>query len=100
MIRHVVLWELHDPGQAPQFAERLRACAGIVPGILSFEVAVRQPALRSSADVCLIASFADAESLRAYEGHAVHRAVSEELAPLRRGRHVMDFFARACHAGP
>ena len=91
MIRHVVLWELHDPGQAPRFAQRLRACAGIVPGMLSFEVAMRDPALAASADVCLIASFVDVEALRAYEGHALHREVSRELGPLRKGRHVVDF---------
>ncbi|HEY9065896.1 MAG TPA: Dabb family protein [Burkholderiaceae bacterium] len=92
MIRHVVLWELHEPLDAPRFAQRLRGCAGIVPGMLGFEVAVRDAALRgASADVCLIATFADASALHAYEGHALHREVSAALAPLRRSRHVADF---------
>lgn len=91
MIRHVVLWELHDPSLAAQFAQRLRKCAGIVPGMLSFEVAVRDLSLCASADVCLIAGFVDAQALRAYESHALHRAVSKEPSPMRRGRHVFDF---------
>lgn len=93
MIRHVVLWELHDPRDAPRFAACLRRCAGIVPGMLGFEVAVRNAAWRgASADVCLIATFVDADALQAYERHALHREVSAELAPLRRGRHVADVF--------
>ena len=91
MIRHVVLWELHDPAHAREFADRLRSCAGIVPGMLSFEVGTRDAGLAASADVCLVASFADVEALRAYECHALHRAVSQELAPLRKGRHVADY---------
>ena len=91
MIRHVVLWELHDPRDAPQFAQRLRGCAGIVPGMLGFEVATRDGALHATADVCLVATFADADALHVYEQHPLHRAVSAELAALRKGRHVFDF---------
>ena len=47
--------------------------------------------LSASADVCLIASFADVQALRAYERHELHCAVSQELAPLRKGRHVADY---------
>lgn len=93
MIRHVVLWELHDPGQAPAFADRLRACAGIVPGMLSFEVATPDAQMAASAHVCLIATFVDLESLRAYEAHALHRKVSEQLRHLRKHRHFADFVA-------
>ena len=95
MIRHVVLWELHEHERAPWFAQRLRECAGIVPGMLGFEVALRDPALGGSVDVCLVASFADANALHAYECHALHRAVSAQLAPLRKQRHVMDYVVDA-----
>ena len=37
-------------------------------------------------------TFVDADALQAYERHALHREVSAELAPLRRGRHVADVF--------
>jgi len=91
VIRHVVMWELHERERAPWFAQRLRECAGIVPGMLGFEVALRDPALAGTVDVCLLATFADAQALRAYEEHPVHREVSARLAPLRKSRHVLDY---------
>ncbi|CAG1018665.1 hypothetical protein BURC_03470 [Burkholderiaceae bacterium] len=90
-IRHVVLWRLHQPTEAERFAQELRSCAGIVPGMLGFEVAARSAHIDGSADVCLIASFADEAALRAYEQHPLHRRVSAALAPVRRERHAMDF---------
>ena len=32
MIRHVVMWELHDPAQAPAFRTALLPCARLVAG--------------------------------------------------------------------
>jgi antibiotic biosynthesis monooxygenase (ABM) superfamily enzyme len=94
MIRHVVLWELHDPADAARFADTLgecRALADEVAGWRGFEIGVRGQGLASTADVCLVATFDDAEALRSYEAHPLHRAVSARLAPLRRARHVLDF---------
>jgi len=91
VIRHVVLWELHDPADAPSFSEALRSCARIVPGTLGFDVATRSDRLAATADVCLVATFADAEALRAYETHPQHRQISERLRPLRRARQVFDY---------
>lgn len=91
MIRHVVLWEMHDPDTAQVFGDQLRSCSRIVPGMLAFEVATRAEGLAASADVCLIASFTDAAALQAYEEHPHHRHVSARLTPLRRARHVIDF---------
>jgi len=91
VIRHVVMWELHERERAPWFAQRLRECAGIVPGMLGFEVGLRDPALAGTVDVCLLSTFADAQALRAYEEHPVHREVSARLAPLRKSRHVLDY---------
>ncbi|HJV94983.1 MAG TPA: Dabb family protein [Albitalea sp.] len=91
MIRHVVLWEMHDPADAQRFGELLRTCARLVPGMRGFEVATRADSVAATADVCLVASFSDAEALRAYEAHPQHRQVSERLRPLRRARHVFDY---------
>lgn len=90
MIRHVVMWELHDPARAGEFRAALAECARLVDGLRGYEVAVRSD-LPASVDVCLIATFDDAAALCRYEEHPTHRWVSARIAPLRKARHVLDF---------
>ncbi len=99
MIRHVVLWELHDPADAAAFCEALDTCRALVPGQRGWELARRGGTLPASVDVCLIASFDDAAALEAYQHHPVHQAVSAGLTPLRRARHVIDFEVDGGRAG-
>ena len=91
MIRHVVMWELHDPARAGEFRDALAGCAGLVDGLRGYELAVRRDGLPASVDVCLIATFDNADALRRYQEHPTHRLVSERIAPLRRQRHVLDY---------
>jgi quinol monooxygenase YgiN len=91
MIRHVVMWELHDPARAGEFRDALASCAALVDGMCGYEVAMRSDRLPASVDVCLIATFDDADALRRYQEHPTHRAVSLRIAPLRRQRHVIDY---------
>ena len=90
-IRHVVMWSLHDPADAPRFKAELDSCIGLVPGILQFEVGVRQPGHEANCDVMLLSLFADAAALQAYQNHPHHQAVSARVGPLRRERHVLDY---------
>ena len=41
MIHHIVQWTLKDPADAPRFKALLDGCAGLVPGMLAFEVGIR-----------------------------------------------------------
>ena len=90
MIRHVVMWTLKDPADAPHFKALLDSCAQLVPGIVQFEVGLRSPGLDASADVMLVSTFADAGALDAYQNHAHHRAVSAQVGPMRLSRSVFD----------
>ena len=90
-IRHIVMWKLRDPADAPRFAELLRGCAELVPGILEFEVAIRRDGLEASADVALVSRFADAAALAAYQAHPHHQAVGAQLGQMREQRHVFDY---------
>lgn len=91
MIRHVVMWELHDPANAESFRDALLPCAHLVEGQRGYEVAVRSAALPASVHVCLIATFDDAQALRRYQEHPVHKAVTERIGPLRKQRHLLDY---------
>jgi len=99
MIRHVVMWELHDPARAGEFRDALARCAGLVDGMRGYEVAMRSDLLPASVDLCLVAAFDDADALRRYQEHPMHRAVSQRIAPLRRQRHVLDYVVDDAAAG-
>lgn len=90
-LRHIVIWTLHDPADAPRFKAELDSCATLVPGMSQFEVATRQPGLEANADVVLLSTFADADALAAYQNHPHHQAVSRRIAPMRRERTVLDY---------
>ena len=91
MIRHVVMWELHDPANAESFRNALLPCAHLVDGQRGYEVAVRNARLPASAHVCLIATFDDAQALQRYQEHPTHKAVTERIGPLRKARHILDY---------
>jgi quinol monooxygenase YgiN len=91
MIRHVVIWRLKDPADAPRFKALLDGCAALVPGMLEFEVGIRADGLEANADVVLVSTFSDAQALEAYQHHPHHKAVSAQLGPLRETRSVLDY---------
>jgi quinol monooxygenase YgiN len=91
MIRHVVMWELHDPANAESFRNALLPCAHLVEGQRGYEVAVRSTGLPASVHVCLIATFDDAQALHQYQEHPIHKAVTERIGPLRKARHILDY---------
>ena len=90
MIRHVVMWKLHDAADAPRFKQLLDTCIGLVPGMIEFEVGVRSAGLDANVDVLLVSSFVDAAALDASQNHPHHKAVSSQLGPLRESRSVLD----------
>jgi quinol monooxygenase YgiN len=91
MIRHVVMWELHDPAQAPAFRAALLPCARLVEGMRGYEVATRSESLPASVHVCLIATFDDADALQRYQDHPLHQKVVRRIGPLRKQRHILDY---------
>jgi quinol monooxygenase YgiN len=90
VIRHVVMWKLKDPADAPHFKALLDSCNGLVPGMLQFEVGTRTDGFESHADVLLVSTFEDAAALEAYQTHPHHREVSAQIGPLRESRQVFD----------
>lgn len=90
MIRHIVLWTLTNPADAPRFKALLEPCARLVPGIVEFDVGIRESGLEANADVVLMSTFTDAQQLEAYQNHPQHKAVAVELGKMRSGRHVLD----------
>jgi antibiotic biosynthesis monooxygenase (ABM) superfamily enzyme len=100
MIKHIVMWKLKDHAEgadraanAAEMKRRLDACAGIVPGMLTFEVALAQPGLEATYDVVLYSEFAGKEALEAYAQHPTHQAVVPFIGAVREARQCMDYEA-------
>lgn len=94
MLRHIVMWTLNDPADASRFADALRSCRAIVPGMREFDVGVRTDGFEASADVVLVSSFDDEDALTAYLEHPHHRSVGIGLATMRASRSVLDFLTQ------
>lgn len=90
-LRHLVMWTMNDPADAPRFKAELDSCIGLVPGMLAFRAACRQDGLEANVDVLLDSTFSDAAALAAYQNHPHHQAVSARLGLMRKTRHVLDY---------
>jgi hypothetical protein len=98
MLKHIVMWKLKEEAEgadraanAKRMKELLDACAGIVPGILRFEVALAQPGLEATYDVVLYSEFADRAALDAYQEHPQHVALKPFIGAVREARQCMDY---------
>ena len=63
MIKHIVMWKLKNPADAPHFKAQLDSCRDLVPGMLKFEVATRTATLEANCDVVLYSVFESAAAL-------------------------------------
>ncbi len=99
MLRHVVMWSLHDPANIDGFAAELRSCVGLVPGMREFDVGTRHEGFDANCDVVLVSTFDDAAALKAYVVHPHHQGVVERLRTMARSRTVIDFTSDGPPAG-
>lgn len=91
MIKHIVLFTLKDPANAPKVKVLLDSCKDIVPGIREFEVGIKTEGLEATADVVLVSTFDDATALAAYQPHPHHQGVVAQIREMASGRQVLDY---------
>ncbi len=91
MLRHIVLFTLKDPQDAPQVKALLDSCKDLVPGIREFDVGIRTEGLEATADVVLVSTFEDAAALAAYQPHPHHQHVVAQIRQMASGRQVLDY---------
>ncbi|MDI1350691.1 Dabb family protein [Aquabacterium sp.] len=92
MIRHIVMFQLKRPEDAPQVKALLDSCKGLVPGMHEFDVGIKTEGLEATADVVLVSTFADAAALAAYQPHPHHQGVVAQIREMAAGRQVIDYF--------
>ena len=98
MIKHIVMWKLleHAAGadkatNCRKVRELLESCRGLVPGMLSFEVAESASGLECTYDVVLYSEFSDRVALDAYQSHPAHLAIKPFIGSVRAERQCMDY---------
>lgn len=100
MIKHIVMWRLHDQANGNDKAtnaqlvkERLEALRGRIPGMLKLEVGIDFSASEQSADVVLYSEFEDRHALNAYHTHPEHQALIPFVQSVRSDMLVVDYEA-------
>lgn len=91
MIKHIVLFSLKDPANAPKVKALLDGCKDLVPGMREFEVGIKTEGLEATADVVLVSTFEDEAALAAYQPHPHHQAVVAQIREMASGRQVLDY---------
>jgi len=91
MIKHIVMWQLKDKGEAPVLKKRLEALNGKIPGLFHVEVGIDFLESEQSADLVLIAELENREALNAYQQHTEHRAVAPRMKAAAVSRTVVDY---------
>jgi hypothetical protein len=93
MIKHIVLWKLHDRGNAGLIRQTLEALPARIPQIHKLEVGTGMPAGDFSADVALYSEFRTEADLRTYIAHPAHQEAVAIIVPLVSERRVADYSA-------
>ncbi len=91
MIRHIVMWTLHNPADAPYFKAQLDSCKGLVPGLLSLEAGTASAGLEGNCHVVLNSLFTNQAALEAYQTHPHHLVVKGNVGRLVASRCVLDY---------
>ena len=98
MIRHIVMWHLHDQAEGADKTTNLAkakglllSCAQVVPGIRTFEVATATPGMDCTNDLVLHMLLDDAQVLAAYQNHPQHLAIKTFMNAVVEERRCMDF---------
>jgi len=91
MLRHIVMWTLKRPEDAPKGKALLDSCKGLVPGMYEFDVGVKTEGLEANCDVVLVSTFETKDALAAYIPHPHHQGVVAQIREMAATRHVVDF---------
>ena len=98
MIKHVVMWRLHDRAQdaskgenALEIKRRLEALPGSIPCLRMLEVGLNFAEGEAAWDVVLVTGCDTREDLDSYRVHPAHRSVAGFLSQVCADRRVVDY---------
>ncbi len=98
MVKHIVMWRLHDEANGILKAENallikktLEDLQGKIPGLLHIEVGIDFSCTEQSADVVLYSELESRDALNAYQAHPLHQAVIPLVKQAACERTLVDF---------
>lgn len=98
MVKHIVMWRLHDEVDGISKAENaltikhaLEDLQGKIPGLIHIEVGIDFDRGEQAADIVLYSELEDREALTAYQAHPLHQAVIPLVKKHACERTVVDF---------
>jgi hypothetical protein len=91
MIRHLVMWTLHNPEDAAYFKAQLDTCQGIIDGLIELDVGIVSQGLEANCHVALNSVLRDSAALAAYHNHPQHLQAKANIGALAKSRHVLDY---------
>ncbi len=96
MVRHIVLWKLHDNAEGKDKWENaeiikkdLEALVGVIPGLIDAEVGLNENG--GEYDAILCTTFESMEALKAYDVHPEHQKIREFISKIRVSRIAADY---------
>ncbi len=98
MVKHIVMWRLHDDvdgisksENAVAIKKALEDLQGKIPGLLHIEVGIDFCNTDQSADVVLYSELESREALASYQAHPLHQAVVPLVKNAACERIVVDY---------
>jgi len=98
MVKHIVMWRLHDDvdgipkaESAVAIKEALEDLQGKIPGLIHIEAGIDFSDSDQSADIVLYSELESREALDAYQAHPLHQAVIPLVKKHACERTVVDF---------
>lgn len=93
MIKHIVMWTLHNKEDAQEVKTTLEALRGKIPGLLEIEVGIDVNQSPTAADVVLYSVLKNKEALQCYQTHPLHQSVLPLMTRVASSRMVVDYEA-------
>ena len=100
MIKHIVIWTLHDEAEGRSKAENaqkaktlLENLNGKIPGLIRLEVGIDLIGDGNCGDVCLYSELEHADDLPVYASHPEHVKCIPFMQSIASSRSAMDYRA-------
>ncbi len=98
MLKHIVLWTLHDSAEGHSKQEnallvkqRLESLKATIPDIIDIEVGINPIAQSSNIDMSLYSTFENEAALKRYQTHPEHQEILPFIGSISSARYVIDY---------
>lgn len=91
MVKHIVMWDVANPGDVLNIKTKLEALKSKIPNIIDLEIGIGNKDEHGVSTVVLYSTFASFDDLHAYQQHPEHQAVIPFMQGVTSNRKVVDY---------